>query len=231
MTYRLMGRMKNTQPDSSQLIYGPAIPLFNSGPWNSDLHPRDDIGRFTATGGNSSPITGGNPPHPTYFSDLHSQESKERLATRTGYSGTITGADVLPQATLPTSISLPRPKPREAVYRALNLPLNPNTDRNNGSSRNPYISHYGGDWDPNKDSNTNPPPGSGRKPRGNHDNDLNANSLAISPDVAAANYLVKGKGVYINGLYLAVSIQNIMLGIENFPRLKRGARREFIAHQ
>ena len=41
----------NTLSKKEQYLYGPAIPLFNSGNWNPDLHPRDSIGEFIYTDG------------------------------------------------------------------------------------------------------------------------------------------------------------------------------------
>lgn len=199
----------NDHLSNRQVLYGPAVPLFN---YNHNHDPKNgqftfagvsggDNGRFTATGGNSSPIAGGNPRLPTRSTDLHPRESLKQLATATGASGTIAGADVPPQTTLPTSKSL-NPRQQGAIHRAMNLPINPNSDRNNGTSKNPYISHYGWGLDPNQDSYTNPPPGSGRKPTGNHNNDLDIHSLAISADVARDNHLKVGDKVYINGQYI-----------------------------
>jgi len=41
----------NTLFRKEQSIYGPRIPLLNSGNWNPDLHPRNSIGEFTYTDG------------------------------------------------------------------------------------------------------------------------------------------------------------------------------------
>lgn len=81
------------------------------------------------------------------------------------------------------------------------LPID-RTYRDNGRP-NPYgvyITHYGpgtqiGGWDPTNDSGTN-------RGVGNHENLLNANSLAISPDIVANNHLILGGRVFLNGQYL-----------------------------
>ncbi len=138
-----------------QVLYGPAVPLFN---YNHNHDPKN--GQFTSGDGSGN---------------------NNALFTATGGNN---------------------PRQQGAIHRALNLPLNPNTDSKNGSGRNPFISHYGGDWDEWKDSNSNPAKDSGKKPTGDHDNTLNSNSLAISTNVAKDNHLVKGKGVYINGQYI-----------------------------
>jgi hypothetical protein len=41
----------NTLSKKEQYLYGPAIPLFNSGNWTPDLHPRNSIGEFIYTDG------------------------------------------------------------------------------------------------------------------------------------------------------------------------------------
>jgi hypothetical protein len=41
----------NNLSRKEQYFYGPAMPLFNSGNWNPDLHPRNSIGEFIYTDG------------------------------------------------------------------------------------------------------------------------------------------------------------------------------------
>ena len=88
-----------------------------------------------------------------------------------------------------------------AIARAMAFPVD-RTYRDNGQP-NPngvYFTHYGpgtriGGWDPTNDSGTN-------RGVGNHENLLNANSLAISPDVVRNYNLTLGGPVFVNGQYL-----------------------------
>jgi RHS repeat-associated protein len=91
--------------------------------------------------------------------------------------------------------------PPTAIARAMAFSID-RTYRDNGRA-NPngvYLTHYGpgtriGGWDPTNDSGTN-------RGVGNHENQLNGNSLAISPDVVRNYNLTLGGPVFVNGQYL-----------------------------
>jgi len=91
--------------------------------------------------------------------------------------------------------------PVTAIARASVFPID-RTYRDNGQP-NPngvYFTHYGpgtriGGWDPTNDSGTN-------RGVGNHENLLNTNSLAISPDIVRNYNLILGGTVFVNGQYL-----------------------------
>jgi hypothetical protein len=79
---------------------------------------------------------------------------------------------------------------QSAIANALALPIDPNTDRHNGTPTNPYISHYGYPDDKSPDTNSN-------KLRRGAFGPLDPYSLAISDNVAKANGLIQKKPVYI----------------------------------
>ena len=88
-----------------------------------------------------------------------------------------------------------------AIGRGKNLPLDTSYKAGKRPNRNGvYITHYGpgkkvGGWDKNSDSNTD-------AGKGNHNNKLNHDSLAISDDIAKKAGIKPGDPVYVNGQYL-----------------------------
>jgi hypothetical protein len=72
-----------------QYIYGPRMPLLNSGNWNPALHPRNSIGEFIYTDGG---LHGRSPSGPTKTagtSALHNALSKLKIDTTYKYNGKV----------------------------------------------------------------------------------------------------------------------------------------------
>ena len=72
----------NNLSRKEQYFYGPAMPLFNSGNWNPDLHPRNSIGEFIYTDGG---LHGRSTSTPSASNKTAKDSTRTTIPYQTGY--------------------------------------------------------------------------------------------------------------------------------------------------